>query len=276
MGVLNREAGEIHAKIVYWGASGSGKTANAKLIQRKLKRDHRGDLTVSKTESKPTAEYEFLAVELGMVRGLQTSIHLHTTPGGDPHEDERRRLLDGTDGIVFVADLRPERHEETLASFEELKNHLKSYGRSLDDVILVVQYNHRDEADENALDDLHRNLGVKSATHLESVASEGTGVLPCLTSISKLILARIREQADQESEEAPPIEAAPIDATEEADAVLEVDVEQIEGEDGASGYRLVTAGSVEISGSELRIPIRLIEETSGREIDLSLRLSLDA
>lgn len=273
MGVLNRESGEIHAKIVYWGASGSGKTANAKLIQRKLKRDHRGDLTVSKTSSRPEAEYEFLPVELGMVRGLQTSIHLHTTPGGDPHEDERRRLLDGVDGVVFVADLRPHRHEATLASFEELKGHLGSYGRSLDNVILVVQYNHRDEADENALDELHRKLGVKAASQIEAIASEGTGVLPCLTSISKLILARIRDQADEEVVETP----APARA---GDAPLEVEIDldngDAAGDAGEPSYRLVTAGSVELSGGELRIPIRLIEETSGREIDLSLRLSLDA
>jgi signal recognition particle receptor subunit beta len=265
MGVLNREAGEIHAKIVYWGASGSGKTANAKLIQRKLKRDHRGELRVNKTASKPVAEYEFLAVELGIVRGLQTSIHLYTTPGGSPHADERRRLLDGVDGVVLVADLRPTRHEATLASFEELKSQLSSYGRSLENVILVVQYNHRDEANENALDELHRKLDVKTATQVEAVASEGTGVLPCLTSISKRILARIRDQADREASEA---KAAPPPA-------IEVDVHVEEpGDAGGGSYRLVAAGSVEMSGSELRIPIRLIEETSGREIDLSLRLSL--
>ncbi len=265
MGVLNREDGKIHAKIVYWGASGAGKTANLKLIQRKLKRDHRGELTVNKTASKPEAECEFLAVELGMVRGLQTSIHLHTTPGGSPHEDERRRLLDGVDGVVFVADLRPTRHEATLASFEELENQLKSYGRSLENVILVVQYNHRDEANENALDDLHRKLDVKSATQVEAIASEGTGVLPCLTSISKLILARLREQADQEALDEKAAPPSPIE--------IEVDVEE-SGEAGDGSYRLVAAGSVELSGSELRSPIRLIEETSGREINLSLRLSL--
>ncbi len=268
MGVLNREDGKIHAKIVYWGASGAGKTANAKLIQRKLKRDHRGELRVNKTASKPVAEYEFLAVELGIVRGLQTSIHLYTTPGGSPHADERRRLLDGVDGVVFVADLRPTRHEATLASFEELKSQLSSYGRSLENVILVVQYNHRDEANENALDELHRKLDVKTATQVEAVASEGTGVLPCLTSISKRILARIRDQADQADQEALEKKAAPPSAIE-----VEVDVEE-SGEAGDGSYRLVAAGSVEMSGSELRIPIRLIEETSGREIDLSLRLSL--
>ena len=265
MGLVNREDGKIHAKIVYWGASGAGKTANAKLIQRKLKRDLRGELSVTTTTSKPGAEYEFLAVELGMVRGLQTSIHLHTTPGGSPHADERRRLLDGVDGVVFVADLRPARHEATLASFEELKNQLSSYGRSLENVILVVQYNHRDEVNENALDELHRKLDVKTATQVEAIASEGTGVLPCLTSISKQILARIRAQAAQEDVAAKAAQPSAIE--------IDLGVEE-PGEVGDGSYRLVAAGSVEMSGSELRIPIRLIEETSGREIDLSLRLSL--
>ena len=273
MGVLDREAGEIHAKIVYWGSEGAGKTANVHVIRRKLKRAHRGELQIVETASKPAAKYECLPVELGSVRGLKTSIHLHTSPGGKAHDDERRSMLDGVDGVVFVADLRPARHEATLASLEELKVHLGSYSRALEDVILVVQYNHRDEADENALDKLHAGLDVKAAAQFECIASEGTGVLQCLTAISKLILARIRQQADADEldKAAPkPKPAAP------AEEEVEIEMAAATDESAGGGFRLVTAGSAEVSDGALRIPVRLIEESTGREIDLSLRLSLES
>jgi len=285
MGVLDREAGEIHAKIVYWGSAGAGKTANAQVIHRKLKKDHRGELQVMKTASKPVARYELLPVELGSVRGLKTSIHLNTTPGGDAHEDERRTLLDGVDGVVFVADLRPDRHEATVASLEELKGHLGSYGRELEDLILVVQYNHRDEADENALDKLHRRLDVKPASQFECIASDGTGVLACLTAISKLILARIRQQADADelasaTPEPAPQKAAPaqeeLGSDDDDEVEIEIEMADVEDESAAGGFRLVTAGPAEIADGALRIPVRLIEESTGREIDLSLRLSLES
>ena len=271
MGELNRDSGEIHAKIVYWGASGSGRTANLQLIHRKLKKDHRGELTVHKTQSTPVASYDFLPVELGTVRGLKTSIHLHTTPGDDAHEDERLGILDGVDGVVLVADLRPERHEATLASLEELTASLASYDRTLEDVVFVVQYNHRDEADENALDELHRKLGAHAASQIETIASEGTGVLQCLTAISKLILARIRERPEEEMVAAK-AEKKPVRAAPKPTAPAEIEVEVAVEDEG--GFKLVTAGSVKLSNNEICIPIRLIEESSGREIDLSLRLSL--
>jgi signal recognition particle receptor subunit beta len=275
MGVLNREAGEIHAKIVFYGPTSSGKTANAEFIYRKLKKDHRGELRVEETRGEPHAAYEFLPVQLGKVRGYETSIHLHTVPGADVHAEERREILDGVDGVVFVADLRPERHEATLSSLEELERHLQSYGRSFSDLILIAQYNHRDEADENALEALHARMDIKPAATFEATASEGTGVLQCLTTISKLMLAKIRAEAEeleaQAAESEPVVESSQEPVAESAPAEIVVGP----GSPEEGGFSLESAGAVEESDAELRIPIRLVQEGSGRKIELSLRLTLD-
>jgi signal recognition particle receptor subunit beta len=265
MGRLNREKGEIQARIVYYGPEGSGKTANARFIHGKLKKEHRGELGVVHARKEKAGAYEFLPVQLGSVRGFQTSIHLQTVPGGDRYTDERRRLLEDVDGVVFVADLRPERHEATVASLEELEQHLKTYGRSLDDVLLVVQYNHRDEADENSLEKLHARLGVKPETWLEAIAPQGTGVLQSLTTLSKAILTRIRQQADQANEV-----TAPSHARVEAPSAPATPIA------GASGFAVESAGPVETQGSELRIPVRLVEPESGRKIDLCVRVSIES
>ena len=305
MGRLNRETGEIHAKIVYYGPAGAGKTANARLIQKKLKREHRGELrSVYATDDKRGA-YEFLPVRLGAVRGYQTSIHLHTVPGAERFKDERRQILADVDGVVFVADLRPGRHEATVSSLAELEEHLQSYGRSLSDVLLVVQYNRRDEADETDLEKLHARLGVKPEAHFEGIATEGTGVLQCLTTLSKAILARLRKQAEAapEPDPGPPskldlevdvrptiepvsssevtdaeIELAPNDATvlEELPAAGQRRASARIAETEGSGFSIEASGPVQGEGGKLKIPLRLVEEDSGRKIELSLLLTLES
>jgi GTPase SAR1 family protein len=269
MGRLNRESGEIHAKIVYYGPAGSGKTANARFIHGKLKREHRGELRVAYARKEKAGAYEFLPVELGSVRGFCTSIHVQTVPGGDAFADDRRQVLEGVDGVVFVADLRPERHEATVASLDELEAHLESYGRQLDDVLLVIQYNRRDEADESALEKLHARLGVKPEAHFEAIASEGTGVLQCLTTLSKSILSKLRREADEADAEA---EAA---AAEPQASSVEVDVDEPLPASEEHGFRVESSGPVKGDGRDLSIPLRLVEESTGRKIELSLRLTID-
>lgn len=281
MGRMDRESGEIHAKIVYYGPDGAGKTANARLIHEKLKREHRGELRVAyankKAESGP---YEFLPVRLGAVRGFETSIHVHTVPGGEENAAERCRVLEGADGVVFVADLRPERHEATVASLGELEEHLSTYGRKLGDLLMVIQYNRRDEADETNLEKLHARLGVKPEAYFEAIATEGTGVLQCLTTLSKAILSQLRNQADEPEPEpapAPKAEKPAVQLGEEttldAEPMIEVQPEALDG--SPAGMRVESSGPVSRGEGGLRIPLRLIDDESGKKIELSLLVSLE-
>src|SRR5215831_2140691 len=201
MGTADREAHEIHGKVVYFGPTGAGKSANLQFIQRKLKREHRGELR-RQTGRDGSSTYDVLPVSLGAVRGYKTSIQITTVPGATSAAAIRRELLKDVDGIVFVADLRPERHDATLASAAELRQHLTAQGRKIEDVPLVLQYNRRDQVDENAVERLHRKLGIKGAC-FEAVASEGIGVLQTLTTLSKLVLAELRKAVDEVSRATP-------------------------------------------------------------------------
>lgn len=268
MGVLNRERREIHAKIVYFGPDAAGKTTNLEFIHRKLKRDHRGEIKTTNVGNDRSATYEFLAVTLGAVRGYSTSIHIYTVPNGPSHREMRRQILDGADGIVFVADLRPERHDATVEAAGELKDHLQSYGLSLKDVVLVIQYNRRGPTDENALDGLHRRLGLDPEGYFEAVASEGTGVLQTLTSLSKQILSNIRQAAENE----PGPEAVALARV----GLTQMPIEEAGGEGSLStnGFRVEGPAQTEACDGELRIPILVTDEESGRKLELCVRLSL--
>jgi mutual gliding-motility protein MglA len=270
--------GEIKAKLVYYGAHGSGMTANLECIHRKLKKGHRGDL---RTEGTGDARYEILPVQLGQIKGFTTSIHVYTVPGGEKHADTRQKLVRDADGIVFVADLRADRYNATLESLKELQNHLKSHGRSLREVLLVIQYNHRDEADENCVERLHKSIKLKPAASFEGIAPEGTGVLPCLTTISKLILADLRKRADRETSasSSEPMTRSRLEDEIDPPSQREVEVRASvaapkPSSDPNERFVVKSVGAAELSDNGIDIPIRLVHQRTGDALDLRIHLEI--
>ncbi len=190
--VSSRDA-QVNARIVYWGVEGAGKTANLHAAYAKLRPDHRGELRSMPTRLDPSVSYELLPIGLGEIAGVRTLIELVAVPGPAEQAPTRKQLLDQVDGLVFVVDSQPERVDANIASFEELRRALRAYGRQIEDVPLVLQYNKRDLADPYALEDLHRKLDVKGAVVFEAIATDGTGVLQTLSTISKRVIRTLRE-----------------------------------------------------------------------------------
>jgi hypothetical protein len=287
VGTLDRAARSIHGKLVYFGAPGAGKTANLELLARKLKREHRGDLKV--TEGKG-GSWEHLPVSLGEVRGWHTSFDIWAVPGGEACDSVRAELLEDADGVVLVADLRRERHDATLAALEELLALLAASGRSLDEVGLVIQYNHRDAADETAVEQLHRRLGLPEAVSFDAVAVEGKGVLQTLSALSKQVLAllRARSEAPPKPASAPAaqpapapaaIEQAPLASYEDTALDASVDLEVTPLEAGAPlerEWQIQLGSAARAEGGALVLPLRLCDAVSGEEIALDLTLRLAA
>ena len=191
--ISSRDA-QVNARIVYWGVEGAGKTTNLHAAYTKLRPDHRGELRNVPTRLDPSLQYEVLPIELGDIAGVRTQIELIAVPGPAEQAPTRKQLLDQVDGVVFVVDSQRERIDANIASFEELRQALRAYGRQIEDVPLLVQYNKRDLADPYALEDLHRKLDVKGAIVFEAVATDGTGVLQTLSTISKRVIRSLREQ----------------------------------------------------------------------------------
>lgn len=286
MGTADRDAREIHGKIVYFGAADSGKTSNLAFIQRKLKREHRGELKRLATRD-GVAVYETLPVQLGAVRGFKTSILISSVPGAASAAGLRRQILDKVDGIVFVADPRPDRHDATVAALAELREHLQSQGRKLEDIPFVVQYNRRDQADETAVERLHRRLALPTVPCFEARGDEGTGVLQTLTTLSKLVLMELRKTVDDATPQ--PRAATParvVEAFEPVGGPPTGEVTASYDDDSAGrlilaaplekGFVIESAGPVDGGGNEIRIPVRLIDEATGRRVEIAVRIAIDA
>jgi signal recognition particle receptor subunit beta len=194
MAKLNPDETMVNARIVYWGIAGAGKSANLHSIYRKLRPDSRGEIEREATRIDSTVEYETLPIELGEIRGLRTRIQMIAVPGGEGQAPTRKQLLDQIDGVVMVVDSRRECIDDNAASLNELREMLRDYGRALEDVPLVLQYNKRDLSDPYVLEELHRRLDVKGAAVFEAVAVETIGVLQTLSTLAKHVIRSLRGQ----------------------------------------------------------------------------------
>lgn len=193
MAHLTPDKSQVKARIVYWGIAGAGVSSNLRVIYNKLRADHRGDLRSVPTRIDPTTSYEVLPIELGQVNGLRTQLQIIAVPGGPEHAPTRKQLLDQVDGVVFVVDSRSDQIEANLESLVELREDLEAYGRELDDLPVVVQYNKRDASDPYTIEELHRQFDLPHAAVFEAVSSSGKGVLQTLTTISKRVVRVLRD-----------------------------------------------------------------------------------
>ncbi len=193
MAHLSKDKTGVNARIVLWGIPGAGVSTNLRVIHEKLRADHRGELRAVPTSLDPSTFYELLPIELGQVNGLQTELQVIAVPAGPEHAPTRKQLLDHIDGLVLVVDSQPERVEENLRSLAELRSALSAYGRTLEELPVVVQYNKRDLSDPYTIEELHRKIGLPDAAVFEGVAHEATSVLQTLTTISKRVIRALRE-----------------------------------------------------------------------------------
>jgi signal recognition particle receptor subunit beta len=207
MARVSAETAGVNARIVYWGPPGGGKVTNLRNVAARLRPDHRGEMQSVPTRIDPTVTYTMIPIELGEIGGMRTCIEMVAVPGQPEQAPTRKQLLDEVDGIVFVADSRSERIEANLESLEELRKALTDYARPIEEVPLVIQYNKRDLADAFAIDELHRRIALPGVTVFEAVASEGTGILQTLSTISKKVIRSLREQSLPY--QAPPAQAPP-------------------------------------------------------------------
>jgi hypothetical protein len=194
MALINYRAREIHFKIVYYGAGLCGKTTNLRRLHDRLPPERRGRLISIATDHERTLFFDFLPIDLGQVNGFTTRFHLYTVPGQVYYRLSRRAVLQGLDGIVFVADSHPAREEANHESLADLGTHLVTLGLSpeqLRRLPWVFQYNKRDVAAAVPVERLRSALNPGGSPEFESVASEGRGVAETLRSICKAVLARL-------------------------------------------------------------------------------------
>ena len=151
---LNFAAREVAIKLVYYGPALSGKTTNLKALHELVREGSRGRLMTLETKDDRTLFFDMLPLVFKAETeggSMSLRVKVFTVPGQVVHASTRRLVLQGADGIVFVADSQIAETENNAESFMDLRANLKELGRSLSKVPLVIQFNKRDLADRKSV-----------------------------------------------------------------------------------------------------------------------------
>ncbi len=199
MAFINIKKREIQIKIVYYGPGRGGKTTNLEYLVQKQKNRLKTEMVQIDTRANRTLFFDYLPIDMGQIEGFDVKIQLYTAPGQQRYDAFRRLVLNGVDGVVFVADSMAVCRKRNVDSFENLKKNLVLVKKSLDKTPLVIQCNKSDLDREDVpvlsrreiLEDLSAG---NNAPYFKASALSGKNVIPTLKKIIVLTMTSIEEE----------------------------------------------------------------------------------
>jgi mutual gliding-motility protein MglA len=198
MSLVNYATREITCKIVYYGPGRSGKTTNLHYIYGQVPEERKGKMVSLATQTDRTLFFDFLPLDLGAISGFTTKLQLYTVPGQVYYQTTRKLVLQGADGVFFVADSQARQLEENIESFQDLHHNLAEQGIEARSVPLVLQYNKQDLPSDLILGvpELSDALNFRGVPEFSADALHGPGVFETLRAISELVLKRLSAGAN--------------------------------------------------------------------------------
>ncbi|HEX9690786.1 MAG TPA: GTPase domain-containing protein [Gemmatimonadales bacterium] len=197
MPLINFTTREITCKIVYYGPGRSGKTTNLQYIFDRVPEGRRGRMVSLATRADRTLFFDFLPLDLGQISGFATRFQLYTVPGQVYYDATRRLVLQGADGVVFVADSQARQLDENIESLQNLQANLLGQGVDVRGLPMVIQYNKQDLPPDLVLApaELDRALNFRGVPTVSADALVGRGVFETLKAVSGLVLKRLSEDS---------------------------------------------------------------------------------
>ena len=222
---INFALKEVNCKVVFYGPGMSGKTTNLEIVHQKAPEENKGELTSISTDGDRTLFFDFMPLDLGNVAGMRTKFQLYTVPGQVYYNSTRKLVLQGVDGIIFVADSDPDKMDENVESYANLIENLAEYGKDIRELPHVIQYNKRDLPNALPCAEIDKIMNKFGVPTFEAVAYTGEGVFPTLKTLAAMVLESIEKidgrnprKAAPAPAAAPTAEAAPVAAAAPAPA----------------------------------------------------------
>ncbi len=195
MSLVNFTTREITCKIVYYGPGRSGKTTNLQYIYTQVPDDRRGRMVSLATQTDRTLFFDFLPLDLGSISGFSTRFQLYTVPGQVYYNATRKLVLQGADGLVFVADSQVRQLDENIESLQNLQANVLEHGTDIRTLPMVLQWNKQDLPRELILspEELDDALNFRGVPAFSADALHGQGVFETLKAISAEVLRKLSE-----------------------------------------------------------------------------------
>ncbi len=177
---------ELTIKLVYYGPALSGKTTNLQSLHAASSPEATGRLMTLETRDDRTLFFDLLPLTFGSERGLSVRLKVFTVPGQVIHSSTRRLVLQGADGVAFIADSRIAETENNAESFRDLRENLKQNGINPKQIPLVLQFNKRDLSEIRSEEELaEMAVQGKEPVYL-AVALKGKGVVDTFVALLHL------------------------------------------------------------------------------------------
>jgi signal recognition particle receptor subunit beta len=170
-------AKELTFKLVYYGPALSGKTTNLQSLHLLADSGSRGRLMTLETRDDRTLFFDMLPLTFRAGREISIRIKLFTVPGQVIHGSTRRLVLQGADGVAFIADSQLAETENNAAAFLDLREDLKVNGIKIAQMPLVIQFNKRDLPNIRTDAELVELARRGKEPVFAAVATSGRGVL---------------------------------------------------------------------------------------------------
>jgi signal recognition particle receptor subunit beta len=184
LSIVNYATREITCKIVYYGPGRSGKTTNLHYVHEQVPDDRKGRMVSLATQNDRTLFFDFLPLDLGSISGFTTKFQLYTVPGQVYYKTTRKLVLQGADGIVFVADSQARQLAENVESMQDMHANLAEHNKQGLPRDLIVPEAELDEA-----------LNFRGVPAFPADALHGRGVFETLRGVSELVLRRLSSPA---------------------------------------------------------------------------------
>jgi mutual gliding-motility protein MglA len=177
-------ARELTIKLVYYGPALSGKTTNLQALHRLADAGARGRLMALETRDDRTLFFDMLPLTFRSEKEIFLRIKLFTVPGQVIHGSTRRLVLQGADGVAFVADSQVSETDANAAAFLDLRENLKANG--MRKIPTVIQFNKRDLPDVRSDAELSELARRGKEPVFAAVALTGQGVIETLMGLLHL------------------------------------------------------------------------------------------
>lgn len=196
---INLKKKEVQVKIVYYGPGRGGKTTNLEFIYGKFKERIKSEMVSIKTHGDRTLYFDFFPFDIGKIKGYDVKVNLYTVPGQVKYNATRRLVLQGVDGVVFVADSMALRREHNFLALKNLQENLAAYNKSIFRIPLVMQYNKRDLAQQGVslltMERMEKDLNSRlKAPSYGASATSGENVVETLKKIISLTVASLHKE----------------------------------------------------------------------------------
>jgi signal recognition particle receptor subunit beta len=197
---INFGGREVTIKLVYYGPALSGKTSNLRALHELTNQASRGRLMTLETKDDRTLFFDMLPFVLKTEaasaggQGMSIRIKIFTVPGQVLHASTRRLVLQGADGIAFIADSQRSETEHNAASFLDLRQNLVELGFSLKELPIVIQYNKRDLQDVRSDDEIEVLAKRGREPVFKASAVHGRGVLETFVGLAYATWNRLDQE----------------------------------------------------------------------------------